>query len=260
MRNMLIVLSLVAATAPLRAEPMSAAAFVEAVEQAHGEAAWDRQPAFTCTMTVQFMGTTVIDGTVTFDTPVGKTRIDQRGGTSLVFDGKDAWVSPADAAFDNARFHVLTWPYFAAAPFKLDDPGATVTVEKARMLAGKPHPTARLTFDPGTGDAPDDWYLLYLDPDTRRLAAMAYIVTYGKGPDAARDATAKIITYHDFADVEGATLPMTWRFHAWDEAAGATGEPVGEVKVNDAAFIDPKPETFLRPTDSREDKLPTTAE
>ena len=38
-----------------------------------------------------------------------------------------------------------------------------------------------------TGDAPRDWYILYRDPQSDRLRAMAYIVTYGKAPsDPAR--------------------------------------------------------------------------
>jgi hypothetical protein len=51
---------------------------------------------------------TVINGHVLFDTPVGKVRMEQKDGPLLVFDRQEAWVSPGDAKFPMARFHLLT--------------------------------------------------------------------------------------------------------------------------------------------------------
>jgi hypothetical protein len=94
-------------------------------------------------------------------------------------------VAPASAKLERARFHLLTWPYFAALPMKLADPGAHLQLLGERSLRGKVYQAVRLTFDPGVGDTPEDWYVLYRDPSSGRLAAAAYIVTYGKSATAA---------------------------------------------------------------------------
>ena len=39
------------------------------------------------------------------------------------WDGKKAMVLPDNVDDKNARFGLLTWSYFFAAPYKLSDPG-----------------------------------------------------------------------------------------------------------------------------------------
>jgi hypothetical protein len=154
------------ATAPVRAD--ASAQFVASLERAHGIAAWRTHEAIETTMRVTFGESTAIDGTVLFDQHGGRVRIEQRDGTLLVFDGEKAWVSPPEADFQAARFHLLTWPYFLAAPFKLRDPGTHLEPLADLTTHGESHPAARLTFDDGVGDAPDDWYILYREPETDR--------------------------------------------------------------------------------------------
>lgn len=52
-----------------------------------------------------------------------------KDATLAVFDGKSARVSPATSGFEQARFHLLTWPYFAALPMKLRDSGTRLQAE-----------------------------------------------------------------------------------------------------------------------------------
>lgn len=55
-----------------------------------------------------------------------------------------------------------------------------------RPLDEKDHQTAKLTFEKGIGDAPDDWYVVYTDPENNTMQAAAYIVTFGSGGDTSR--------------------------------------------------------------------------
>jgi hypothetical protein len=246
----------VAADAATTAAEAFAAAFAAPIEAAHGKEAWERAQAVSAGLSVAMGGNQVLAGRLLFTPQVGRSRIELADGTLAVFDGEGAWVSPAAAALPQARFHLLTWPYFLAAPFKLRDPGAHLEDLGTRPHDGVEHPVARLTFDPGVGDSPDDWYVVYRDPATDRLAAMAYVVTYGGRSAEEAGAEPHAITYHDFRQVDGVTLPTTWRLWNWSEEEGVHGDPIGEVTLAGLAFVTPPPDTFARPADAEEDPLP----
>lgn len=245
-------------------EHVAARDIAAAIEQAHGKTAWAKhqavREAFTAHAVVRFGGgentRTVIDGRMTFDAPVGRSRIEQADGTLLVFDGSSAWVSPAEAPFPRARFHALTWPYFVAAPFKLTDPGTHHHDAGELPWDGATQQAVKLTFAENVGDAPDDWYLLFRD-EQGRLAGMAYIVTYGhKDPEqAARNIHA--IRYDQFVDMDGAAIPVEMSFWNWNATEGLHGEPIGHITLTDPGFVPIAADTFTRPDEAREDELPT---
>ncbi len=230
------------------------------VEKAHGFERWRGRQAVAADITVTFGGKKMVDGRFTFDTPVGKARAEMVDGTVMVFDGQQAWVLPGpkgSSGMMGARFHLLTWPYFMAAPMKLRDPGAHLARLPDARFNGKPHRRAKLTFDAGVGDAPDDWYILYVDPDTHWLRAMSYIVTYSK---SAREAEKEphAIVYDGFVKFNGITLAQRWKFHHWNETDGIHGKPLGEATVSRIRFVNPATDTFVKPEGAHEDKLPGT--
>lgn len=241
--------------APLRPAPSLPG--VAEIEQAHGLQSWKQQQAIRTEITVEFGGKKTVDGILTFTTDGARSRLDLKGGAQLVFDGQRAWVSPDSANFPRARFHLLTWPYFLAVPFKLRDGGVRVGWMGDSLLGeGKHYPALRLTFDENTGDAPRDWYILFRDPETNRLKAMSYIVTYGKAPsDRPEDPHA--ITYDDYENVEGVTLPTRWTFHDWVPGKGISGDPLGRATLRNVHFMNPPPGFFARPTSAKEDVVPT---
>jgi len=239
---------------PASPAPAADAGFAGPIERAHGLEAWRAQPAFEAGLTVQFGGRPMIEGRMLFATDLGASRLDLADGTVAVFDGSRAWVSPASSGFEAARFHALTWPYFVAVPMKLRDPGTHLEPLGERRLQGEAFEAARLTFDPGTGDSPEDWYVLYRDPESGHLRALAYIVTYGRSAAAAA-AEPHAITYHDFVEVEGVEVATTWKFWSWSEAEGIVGEPMGEATLTDPRFVRPELGAFDRVEDAREDAL-----
>lgn len=233
--------------------------FADTVGTAHGIETYRSHQAVQADVTISYGGKTMLQGVFTFDTPVGKSRIETADGAVMVFDGKDAWVAPKDAPVPPgmARFHLLTWPYFIAAPFKLADPGTHL--DDAGMKPLDAHtilPAAKLTFGENVGDSPDDWYIVYRDKDTQRLAAMAYIVTYGKSVDEA-EKEPHIAIYDAFEEVNGVTLPTRMTMWNWDPELGKIGEALGTMQVNNYRFIEPDESTFVQPDGARIDAPPT---
>lgn len=232
-----------------------ATAYARAIEEAHGLDAWSSKDAVSARIQLTFGGNQALDGRMIFTPDMTKARLDQ-GEASVIWDGETAWVTPADAEFPRARFHVLTWPYFLAAPMKLRDPGTRLELLGAKAVDAKLHDAARLTFEEGVGDTPDDWYILYRDSRTNRLEAMAYVVTYGTRLEDANQEPHAIV-YDDFQEVEGVMIPTTWEFRLWsEEKAGIYGDPLGQAKLSDVRFVTPEEGTFQVPDDAREVTLP----
>ncbi len=247
--------------APLAGSAVTAndgGAFAQAIERAHGSAIFRAEVAVSYDFELEFGGKPVLSGRVLTRTDLSRVRIDLAGGPVMIWDGTDAWVSPAAAPVPQARFHLLTWPYFLAAPHKLRDPGARLAVEGERPLLGASVPTARLTFAPGTGDTPDDWYVVYRDPATDRLRALAYIVTYGKTLEAANKEPHSLV-YDGFIDLEGVAIPTDWALYGWDAERGPVGDPVGRVRLKNVRFASPSAADFALPLDRRKDELPAVA-
>ncbi|MCZ6836586.1 MAG: hypothetical protein O7G85_12490 [Planctomycetota bacterium] len=216
---------------------------------------WETRPAIRADVIVEFGGSTLLEGTLTFEQSTGRSRFDLDDGTTLVFDGSTAWVSPQSSPMQGARFHVLTWPYFMAAPFKLDDEGVRIELHGLNTFNNNLYESAKLTFEPGVGDSPDDWYILFIDNRTPRLAGMVYIVTYGQSLDEAEKEPHAIV-YEDYRNINGVNLSTRWTFHDWDEVTGLKNPPLGSAQWSNLEFITPEQGTFDKPADAREDAQP----
>lgn len=240
-----------AVSLPAAAQP--ADSFAASIEKAHGIDAWRSKSAVSTRLKVTFGGNTAIDGTLVMDPSGAHVRLELVAGSVLGYDAGDAWVSGADVP--GARFHVLTWPYFLAVPMKLRDPGTHLEDLGPRPFKdGRELPAARLTFDHGVGDTPDDWYVLYRDAKNR-LAGMAYIVTFGKSVDEAEKEPHAVV-YDGFEDVDGVAIPRHWRFYAWNEESGIVGVPIGEAKLDNVHFVEPAADAFTRPAGARSADMP----
>jgi len=242
----------------LLALTLAAAPTVHEIEEAHGAAALRAHEAIKVRIELDFGGKPRVHGTLYASTDGGRTRIEFDGGKTLVFDGSTAWLSPADAPSEGARFDALTWSYFLLAPFKLGDTGAHYeAVGERPWEKGRPMPAARLSFGEGVGDAPDDWYVVYADPDTHVLRGLAYIVTFGERSQAEAEKEPHAIVYGDDREVEGAVLATSWSFRLWTREKGVFGEPLGQAVLSDIELLETAPAgTFRRPDGATEVPAP----
>lgn len=181
--------------------------------------------------------------------PTARVRQDQvNGEVSLGWDGTQAWITPERGAFPSpARFWALTPYYFVAMPFVLADPGTQHELLEPAPLDGETMDRVKVTFDPGTGDAPDDYYVAWIDPQTDRLRALTYIVTSSTVfPDGGRSGE-KRLTWLELQDVDG--LLLAGRYEGWHLVDGQPSEPSATVTisafernapVSDALFAPPE--------------------
>lgn len=212
--------------------------FITSIETATGKEAYFAQDVFSARLELSFGRQERISGTMLIETKGDRSRFNLDSGETMLFDGKDAYSSSQEllARLKKIRFEVLTWPYFAELPFKLQDPGTQLEIVKDHKMLGNFIPTARLSFDAGIGDTPDDWYLLYKDPETRLLKAAAYIVTYHQSPEkAGQDPHA--ILYAKYREVESVMIATEWTFHNWTRDDGAIGPAIGRAKLSRLKFI-----------------------
>ncbi len=200
-------------------------------------------------------GKVALEGTMTIEPASGRTRIDLQGEGTLVFDGVDGWVSPPDLKLPQARFHLRTWPYFLSAPWKLCDPGASMTPGPKRKLKGVEYDTGKVTFASGVGDTPDDWYVVYCDPKSHTLKALAYIVTYGSSVEEAK-AKPHVAVYEKCTIVDGLHIPSKLTFWNWNEEEGSTGESIGNASFDNIQFVAATEDVIARPANARKDELP----
>ncbi|MFA0963156.1 hypothetical protein AB9P05_15235 [Roseivirga sp. BDSF3-8] len=232
------------------------AAFANAIGTAHGLERWKNKKAIKADIRVVFSGNERLNGSMVAETSVGRVRIELEDGTRLVWDGQKAWVSPDTSSFSGARFHLRTWPYFLAAPMKFRDPGTLWQEMEEEELMGQEYNRHKLTFKKGIGDSPDDWYVIYKDPESDKLKAMAYVVTYATPLEKANE-EPHIIVYDNYEEVEGTMLSTEWTFYNWSEEKGLHGDSIGYVILENLAFTDPADSLFSKPDNAKEDPMPS---
>lgn len=222
--------------------------FITLIEKAHNAKAFFKHKAIAFDIEVMWAGKTTLKATLISQTNSSKVKLDFGKGVAVYFDGKDVFLSPASADYKRARFDVLTWHYFFFAPFKLREKGVMVTQDIDRLNDSRAYPTAKMTFAAGTGDSPDDWYILYRNAQTNQLDGMAYIVTYGgKKPDAM---TPNAITYNEWMTLDGVRFPTKWYFTDWSEAKGFT-KIHGEAAIQNIRWLQNTEGVFVVPKDSK---------
>jgi len=234
--------------------------FATPIEKATNYATWAGKEALQFDLVLKFGGRTRVNGTITMLTNTGKVRIQLKDSlkTAMIWDGTKAVITPAASEAGGARFAVLTWPYFLAAPFKLNDPGTTLAELPQGSIGDTKYARAKLTFGSGVGDSPNDWYVLYRNPSTNLLDAMAYIVTYSS-PQEEAEQDPHAIRYESYTTVEGVQIPNRWSFWNWKQDVEFEGqEQLGSAELSNIKFVTPNAKVFAIPTDHRVDALPGT--
>ena len=239
------------------AESKAINALVEETQAAHNITAWWGKEVVQANVEVVFGGQAIVSGTFTFQAHGPFARYDRADGTSIIFDGKDAWLTPANTTAPRGRFHVLTWPWFIMAPFKIQGQGIHLSQLEERSAMGVDYTTILQRFGEGVGDTPDDWYRFYINPETQQIDMMSYIVTYGKGTEEANQKPS-IIKYFDYTDAGGPLISTHYEFWFWDtEKLTVVGEkPKGTGTVTGINYLSHDPKLFEVPSDARKLELP----
>ena len=137
---------------------------------------------------------------------------------SIAWDGTRAWSRNWERPAP-PRFMALLSYYFANLPWLTMDPGVVVADPGTERLWEDPieYVTIRMTFEAGVGDTPDDYYVLYLHPESHRLAACRYVVTYDALlPEGVESTPEKILVYDRLETVDGLLVPTTFTVYEVD--------------------------------------------
>jgi len=229
------------------------------IETAHGKAAWQSHDAVRFDIDLSMGGKQILDATIVFEIGRERVRLVAKDGSyTAVWDGNDAWYWPADAEMPGPppRFHLRTWTYFLAAPFKLRDPGTHLSPVDLRDAGPyTDQPAGKLTFGENVGDSPDDWYIVFRHPKHNTLSAMAYIVTYGKPAEKAEKEPHAIV-YDGYERIDGVTLSTDWTFKHWSQDKGIHGDAIGKATIRNIRFMPLQEGEFDHPDNAAKDTLP----
>ena len=146
-------------------------------------------------------------------------------GARMAWDGEKAWSENWQGPFP-PRFYALLSYYFLNLPWLAADPGVNLSEPGTGKLWDDPteYITVKMTFEPGVGDTPDDYYILYIDPDSYRLRAAELRVTYADILPPEVDAIEEIAVYDKFATVEGLVVPLKCSIYGKDRSPLASLE------------------------------------
>ena len=149
--------------------------------------------------------------------------LDKGEAGKIIYDGNQVFYSPSISDSSKVRFDAYTWSYFFLFPYKLNDEGTVWTDYENDSLNQDLFEAQKLTFESGTGDAPDDWDITYASPATNLLHAAAYIVTYSKDKNIAEEDPHAIV-YKNYKEVNGILLAHSWEFWGWRDSLGLTDQ------------------------------------
>jgi hypothetical protein len=165
----------------------------------------------------------------------------------FAWDGARAWIAPDTLQQPNPRFWALTGFYFQQIPFVFADPGVNYEALPDDTLDGTPHAMVEITFDRGTGDAPGDTYILYLDKDSDQVDAIRYTVSYGQDVPPGADLPQTFFDYQDYVTVDGLTVPTRFQGYSYSESTGIGDTLRNEATVDSISYRRPFEESKLEP-------------
>ena len=156
----------------------------------------------------------------------GRRRVHQEvvgGSARMAWDGERAWSIGWQGA--PPRFVAQLNYYFLILPWLTMDPGVLLGETGTGKLWDDPteYVTVRMTFEDGVGDTPDDFYDLFIHPETYRLQACRYVVTYqALLPPGAEHTPEHILVFDQHTTVNGLVVPTRHTIYLPDHAVLAT--------------------------------------
>lgn len=154
---------------------------------------------------------------------------------SFGWDGKNAWIKPDSVEIPiNPRFWSLTPFYFLGLPFVLADEGINYESLGEEKLDGEQYDLVKITYQSGTGDAPDDFYIIYINKKTKLMGALRYVVSYpGFFPNGGHS-NEKIMKITDLKEIEGIKLSTGYKTFWWKNES--VEQHITNIDVTDVSF------------------------
>lgn len=154
------------------------------------------------------------------------------------WDSNDFWVKAKDSTtfgYDT-RFWSLTPIYFVGQPFILD--GTGVNLSKLEQVKYKDilYDRVKVTFDAGTGDAPDDYYILYMNATTHKLKVIRYIVSYPGYFEKGDHLPEKFMELEGEQTISGVSFPQAYRTY-WLDDNEQPGEHITDIDLTEIKFL-----------------------
>ena len=224
--------------------------FASKIESAHNKENFLSNEIIQFDLLLTFGGKERINGSMSLSTDSYKGILDKGNGEKIMYIGDKVYYSPNITDSAKVRFDAYTWSYFFLFPYKMNDEGTVWINYENKMLNEKEYQVEKLTFESGTGDAPDDWYVCYADKETNLLHAASYIVTYSKDVKTAEEDPHAIV-YSNYQDFEGVPLARDWEFYGWKESIGLT-EKLGDATLSNFRFLTKDEVDFSVPESFRE--------
>lgn len=221
--------------------------FVAAAETAHSKTEFLKNDAIQFNIVVTFGTKESINGKFTLATDSGKGKIEFKNGDQIIFNNQKVFYSKTLKDTSGVRFDAYTVPYFTLLPYKLSDKGTVWTDYKNIEKDSLDFNTKKLTFTSGTGDAPDDWYVVYTNKKTNLIQKLAYIVTYGGTSQKDAEKEPHAIEYLDYKPINGIQIATAWKIWGWKKDVGFEKQ-IGSTVVSQIKFIKTTPD-FYKPTD-----------
>lgn len=167
----------------------------------------------------------------------------------------EVWITPGLDALGGTppRFYMWTPFYFFGMPFVFADPGAKQESLGKRSFQGQEYDAIRVTFQSGTGDSPDDYYVAYVDPTSSRLKLVEYVVTFPsirKGKPLEQLETHAIL-FDEWQQADGLLVPKAASFYNWKDG-NIQGDPLGKLIFAAVHFSEQAPDDskFAKPADA----------
>lgn len=160
--------------------------------------------------------------------------------------GEQAWVKAKDStSFEyDTKFWALTPLYFYGQPFVLNGEGVNLELLPEVTYKQQKQDVVKVTFDAGTGDAPDDYYILYFSKESHKLVAIRYIVSYPEYFKDGGHAPEKFIEVMGENTVNGILFPTSYKTY-WLTKDKKPGEYITQIDVSNVSFENDLPKDFF---------------
>lgn len=216
--------------------------FVQKIEKAHQKNKFLEKEAIQFDLKLSFGGKEKLDAKITLLTNSSKGAIEYKNGAKIIFNNEKVFYSANIPNEESVRFDAYTWAYFFQFPYKLSDSGTKWSFYDNTKANQEDYVTQKLTFISGTGDAPDDWYVVYANKSTNLIDKAAYIVTVNGNKEEA-EKNPHVINYIDYKEVEGIPIATKWLFWEWEKNVGVTKE-IGNATLTNIKFISANKDYF----------------